>query len=143
MGKEVDLQVTCPANLDSLYFLDRFSENSLSFIGSKKKDWICLAAHEIFINIIEAARKQYGESHNKKLSLRICSQDNEIEIEIIDDLGGVPGEVLENMVNCTFEDVLLEENGRGLIMIQHIADEWKYKADGSRSIFTLRFKEGV
>lgn len=143
MSKEVDLQVTCPANLDSLCFLDMFCESTLSFIGSEKKDWICLAAHEVFINIIEAARKQHGESHDEKLSVHICSQNNEIEIQIVNDLGGVPEEALESMVNCTFEDVLLEEHGRGLMMIHHIADEWQYTADEDRNIFTLRFRGGI
>ncbi|BAU29847.1 histidine kinase-like protein [Aneurinibacillus soli] len=140
MNKEVELQVTCPANLNSLYFLDDFCEHSLSFIGSIKKEWICFAAHEVFINIIEATRQQYGDSHNKKLSMRISSQNNEIEIEISDEVSGIPDEILGSVRIRTFEDVLLEENSRGLMMIHHIADEWQYEADGNKGIFTLRFR---
>lgn len=140
MNKEVDLQVTCQADLESLSFLDMFCESSLSFIGSKKKEWICFAAHEVFINIIEAARKRNGEASTKKLSLRICSQNNEIEIRIVDDLGGIPDEILENVGSHKFEEVVLQEHGRGLMMIHHIADEWEYQAEGNRSIFTLRFR---
>lgn len=101
--------------------------------------------HELLINSLEASFRRYGEEaaihHSMKLTI---SQDQgAIDIAVMDQAGGIEEEEYQLLHEKSLDDLVNSENGRGLLMIEHMVDDLKmdYELDGT---FVIKVrKEGV
>ncbi|WP_078553941.1 ATP-binding protein [Bacillus alkalicellulosilyticus] len=99
----------------------------------------CFAVREALINSLEASKGLSAE--NQMIFIHATYDNNEAVVEISE--LGKPFD--ENRINfskeTTFEDVLYEERGRGLLFINLFTDEFTFTQNyEGLKIFTLRKK---
>ncbi|MCC3377885.1 ATP-binding protein, partial [Cohnella sp. REN36] len=58
------------------------------------------------------------------LTQRMMHIEKGLEITVQDQAGGIPPEKIEAMTHTTFEEIIWNERGRGLLLVQALVDEW-------------------
>lgn len=135
----IHVQVECPASVEMVEFLDQICEWTLSRYNQLESRKIALAVHEAIINSVEAMKRRYGDQENHLIAVKIQIQMEEIEVKIIDTAGGLPSEAQERLKNQDFDDIIWEEDGRGLLFMRHLVDEvWHGIDDDGRFVMGLR-----
>jgi len=123
--------MTTPSSFEAVGLLDEFCRKSL--INAHFNQWrgVCFAVHEAIINSVEATKKLYNdESINRDISVKILADENQVEIHIIDDAGGIPSECFHKSDGVQLENLLLNECGRGLLLIMTLVDKVWQEYDG-------------
>lgn len=129
---ELEVIKEVPANYESIYALDEFCKEALIKINFKEWKKICFAVHEAIINSVEATMKNCEKPEEKTIKLRIFASNNEAEVHIIDQAGGIPDDEIEKLEEKNLEDVILGDNGRGILLIKELVDKvWQEKEDGN------------
>ncbi|MBN6188986.1 ATP-binding protein [Aneurinibacillus sp. BA2021] len=138
---QMQLEITTHADLSMLELFRHICHCTLNRLVPERSDHVLLAVHELLINSIEASSLRCGTEHTASLTLRITQNEDETEITVEDQAGGIPSEHLAAMKHTAFENILWQERGRGLLFVQALVDEWEYTAQAEGSRFTIRIKE--
>jgi len=89
--------------------------------------------NRVFLGISEAVNNSIVHGNcldvNKHVFIRIIFEDDQLHVEIKDE--GI-GFVVEEIDNPTENENLKKENGRGIFILQNIADEVEYYDGGSK-----------
>lgn len=136
----IHVQIDCPATAEMVEFLDQICEWTVMRVNQTESKKLVLAAHEAIINSVEAMRRCYSETYQeKKISLKIYVKKDEIIINVIDSAGGIPLEVQNNLDKRCMEDIVWEEDGRGILFMRHLVDDvWQDNGEDGRFIMGLR-----
>ncbi|MGD8188918.1 ATP-binding protein [Brevibacillus ginsengisoli] len=136
----IHVQIDCPASIEMVEYLDQICEWTISRYNKLESRKVVLAVHEAIINSVEAMKRRYGEQNTESnISLKIRLQMEEIEVKIIDSAGGLSAEAKERLQNQDFDDLIWEEDGRGLLFIKHLVDEvWQDQDEDGRFVMGLR-----
>ncbi len=136
----IKVQIDCPAAVEMVEYLDQICEWTLSRINQVEHKKIVLAVHEAIINSVEAMKRRYGERYyEKQISMKIKVMSESIEIKVIDSAGGLPLEIQDKWKSKALEDLVWEEDGRGLLFMRHLMDEvWQDQDEDGRFITGLR-----
>lgn len=111
----------CPANVETIEFCDLVIDSLASFFAVRDKQAFVLSVHEAIINSIEAVRTQCNKlDADLTLSVRITKDD--VTVFISDAANGLSKQLIESRQTKRLEDVLLEESGRGLLLIREMMD---------------------
>ncbi|MGC5326868.1 ATP-binding protein [Brevibacillus sp. SYSU BS000544] len=136
----IHVQIECPATVEMVEFLDQICEWTVMRVNQVETKRLVLAAHEAIINSVEAMKRCHGEAYREQnISLKIDVKQEEIEIKIIDSAGGLPLEVQKKLEERCMEDLIWEEDGRGILFMRHLVDDvWHDHAEDGRFIMGLR-----
>jgi len=89
--------------------------------------------NRVFLGISEAVNNSIVHGNcldvNKHVFIRIIFEDDQLHVEVKDE--GI-GFVVEEIDNPTENENLKKENGRGIFIMQNIADEVEYYDGGSK-----------
>lgn len=130
---DFNVEINCPSTSESLPFLDRICKQALQYLQDEEQTKVSFAIHEGLINAIQCSK----ESADLKFSIQ--KTDDILEIEIINLGPEVPRSIIEKVSSLSFEDVLWEDHGRGLLIINTVADEWSLSRDNEgRNILKIR-----
>ena len=119
-------------NIDKVrIFLDEiFSESCLSRTYFNR----------VFLGISEAVNNSIVHGNcldkDKLVFIRVVFKDDQLQIEVKDE--GV-GFTVDGLANPTVNENLKKENGRGIFIMQNIADEVKYFDGGSKVLIKYTF----
>ncbi|RAK19142.1 anti-sigma regulatory factor (Ser/Thr protein kinase) [Anoxybacillus vitaminiphilus] len=134
-----ELTITFPAKIESIEFCDQICEQTFSFFALEMKNELKLAVHEAVINSVQATCSKYTDIENMPIKLMIRIYENDrIEVFVYDHAGGIPDDVLAQLLEKKFEEVLWEESGRGLLLIQTLMDKVSFERIDEQ-IFLLKF----
>ena len=111
--------------------LERVVELAEEFVSAHETDEdfiyrVVLLTSEAFTNAIEHGNHLDPE---KKVKVEFCAEPDRIEVWIEDQGMGF---AREKVADPLHSDNLFEESGRGLYLIEMMADEVKYENDGRR-----------
>ena len=127
------LAVHFPSTFEAL---DALVETSTTFIERVTDDedfnyQVVLIASELATNAIE-----HGNAHDAKKLVKLCIQDegNAVSITVEDEGVGFNPDAIANPLA---DDNLLLDGGRGLFLIEEMADGLRYEDDGRRVIALL------
>jgi anti-sigma regulatory factor (Ser/Thr protein kinase) len=135
--EQFNLQVDCPPTTASLPILHQLSKEALQNFQQEDQIKKCFAINEGLINAIKY-------SDRKDSSLTFCIKKTKDYTEfIIKNYGAEISDIVYNSIPTkTFDDVLWEENGRGFLIINEIADEWSLSRDEfGRNILKIRMRD--
>lgn len=128
-----NVEIKCPSTLESLPFLDQICKQATQYLQDEQQTKICFAIHEGLINAIECSKEM------KDLKFCLQKVGDFLEIDIINYGEEIPQTVIERDSSLSLEDVLWEEQGRGLLIINTVADEWSLCRDEEgRNILKIR-----
>lgn len=135
----ITVQITTPCTEAWLDYLNNLCSSTLSCGTGEDQREICFAVNEILINSIEATKnKTKDQEGNYFLTLSIQIVETSVEIVISDQAEGKPAEIETELNNKTFEDVLWQERGRGLLFVQNLVDELWFDKKGVDFITGIR-----
>lgn len=136
----IHVQIDCPATVEMVEFLDQICEWTVKRSNQLETKKIVLATHEAIINSVEAMKRFHGDTYGeKKISLKINVKKEEIEIKVIDSAGGLPIEVQNRLGQRCLEELVWEEDGRGILFMSHLVDDvWHDKDENGQFIIGLR-----
>ena len=96
--------------------------------------------NRVFLGISEAVNNSIVHGNcldkDKQVFIRVVFKDDQLHIEIKDE--GV-GFTIEGLADPTASDNLKKESGRGIFIIQNIADEVEYCDGGSKVLIKYTF----
>jgi len=96
--------------------------------------------NRVFLGICEAVNNSivHGNclDNDKRVFIRVVFEDNKLQIEVKDE--GV-GFTVEGLPNPIEDKNLKKENGRGIFILQNIADEVEYCEGGSKVLIKYTF----
>ncbi|WP_456276071.1 ATP-binding protein [Bacillus sp. AK128] len=136
-------ELELPCQLHSIEVFDQTAKELLEkFTNSHHR--LGFIVHELLINSLEATRQKYDEeASNYSIKLKITSQQEAVEISVIDQAGGMRLEQIQNLDATCLEDLLYSECGRGLLMIKSMVDDMGMYYD-RHGLFEVKVrKEGV
>jgi len=118
-----EMVLRCPANAEAIEFCDLFIDSLSSFFAVLDRPALVLSVHEAIINSIEAVRKLCREHDDNTLTLFVRVGKEEVTIFVSDSANSLPVQAIENRRAKQLEDVLLEESGRGLLLMRELMDD--------------------
>jgi serine/threonine-protein kinase RsbW len=96
--------------------------------------------NRVFLGISEAVNNSIVHGNcldkDKLVFIRVVFKDDQLQIEVKDE--GV-GFTVDGLANPTVNENLKKENGRGIFIMQNIADEVKYFDGGSKVLIKYTF----
>ncbi|KEF40008.1 anti-sigma regulatory factor (Ser/Thr protein kinase) [Schinkia azotoformans MEV2011] len=137
LTKQLMIEVDCPSTSTSLPILHHLSREALQNLEEEDQIKKCFAINEGLINAI-----QYSDRTNASISFSIIKTEEYTDFIIKNYGAQISDIVLDNLSTQTFDDVLWEESGRGLLIINEIADEWSFSRDEQgRNILKIRMRD--
>ncbi|MCL6585620.1 MAG: ATP-binding protein [Anoxybacillus sp.] len=116
-----EMVLHCPANVETIEFCDLVIDSLASFFTVRDRQALVLSVHEAIINSVEAVRTQCNKHHAAlTLSVRITKDD--VTVFVSDAANGLSKQLIESRQTKRLEDVLLEESGRGLLLMRELMD---------------------
>jgi len=129
-----NVEVDCPTTTALLPFLQKLSREALQHLHEEEQARICFAINEGLINAIK-----YSIGADTTMRFAINKNDQYTEFIIKNYGAEISDIVFENTTTRSFDDVLWDEHGRGLLIINEIADEWSFSRDElGRNILKIR-----
>ncbi|WP_246938921.1 ATP-binding protein [Bacillus pinisoli] len=136
-------ELELPCQLRSIELFDTKATEYLQKYTDSHRS-LAFIAHELLINSLEASFRRYGDlAFRYSIKLKISQYEQGIDITVSDYAGGIHPDELHQVQGRSLEDIVSSEDGRGLLMIEHMVDDIKmeYKNDGAFEIKVR--KEGV
>lgn len=128
------VEVDCPSTTESLPILHHLSREALQNLEEEDRIKKCFAINEGLINAIK-----YCDRTDSSISFSIIKTEEYTDFIIKNYGEQISDIVFDNLSFQTFDDVLWEESGRGLLIINEIADEWSFSRDEEgRNILKIR-----
>ncbi|MCP8969462.1 ATP-binding protein [Ectobacillus ponti] len=127
-----------PPTVHTIDFMEGLCRRILEEVSFSHTDRLLFAVHEGLINAVEATKVAYGQTLAHPISIRIAANGGLAEIQISDSAGGISAQSLQKLETGGLGDALLEESGRGLLLIKHLADEVFYQVEGDMTTLIIR-----
>lgn len=131
---------------------DEMMESFFKYSGISQYRKLCFAAHELVTNAVEAVLRQQeaaGSDHRIEarmpgMFIRMELNGEDIVITISAQGALRDGRLAAEIPRISFDDLLREERGKGLLMAKRLSDQLTFEQDGEgRIIMQLRKKGGI
>ncbi len=129
--KEICLKIQ--ADKQYLKYIDDVLLQTLKLFNSDLASRFHFALHEIIINSIQAAERDNGKNDNTVI-ITVGKDNNEIRASVMDMFGGM--KETKEVSKKISKERIFEENGRGILFIKEIVDEYSWELDDNGS-FTV------
>ncbi|OXM85284.1 ATP-binding protein [Paenibacillus rigui] len=131
---------------------DEMMESFLKYSGVSQYRKLCFAVHELVVNAVEStlklresgAGKQEGAvAEEAKILIRMELNGDDIVITISNHGYGCDAPAMAELPKLSFDELLLEERGRGLLLAKRLSDQLTFDQDDQgRITMQLRKKGG-
>lgn len=139
MTIQLMVEVDCPSTTASLPILQHLSREALQNLEEDDRIKKCFAINEGLINAIK-----YCDRNDASISFSIVKTEEYTDFIIKNYGAQISNIVFDNLSTQTFDNVLWEESGRGLLIINEIADEWSFNRDEQgRNILKIRMRDEI
>lgn len=121
-------RLSCNADTHCISMIDQWLLERLPKEYIKDFRGFCLAAHELVINSVEAVHTM---KDGMKLGAECCIESDRISFAIIDYGKGLTEKQVECFVNSEYvenPENMLQEHGRGFLLIRKYSDQFSYEA---------------
>jgi len=102
--------------------VDHEIERFLIDEGFKQYKDVQFAAHELLINSVKAMNQKYEDSCPYVIKIEAKANSEIVELSVTDYGGGLAEDWRQSLENVLFEDILMMESGRGLLLINCLTD---------------------
>lgn len=101
------------------------------------------AVHELLINSVQAMNQKYAGACPYLITIAAKANPDIAEVCITDYGGGLPEGLSEYLEDIAFEDILLQESGRGLLIVKCLTDffECSLSLDGAASYKIIKRRD--
>ncbi|ANB60467.1 ATP-binding protein [Anoxybacteroides amylolyticum] len=118
-----EMVLRCPANVETIELCDLIIDSLASFFVVRDRQALVLSVHEAIINAVEAVRTQFDNDDACHITVSVRITAEEVTILVADAANGLSKQHIESRQEKRLEDVLLEESGRGLLLMRELMDD--------------------
>jgi serine/threonine-protein kinase RsbW len=119
-------EISVPSNFDHLVNVEGLIDRVCNTVGVSEDNYgnVLIAVTEAFNNAV--THGNHGDL-SKNVRVSVANDDNELCF-VIEDQGA--GFDFENVLDPTAPENIEKENGRGIYLMRHLADEVSFKNEG-------------